>query len=1185
MKTKLIKKYPYLLIFVKLCFFIIEKLRYPIIILILFIFPALALSQHLSTIRNKNLYLTNDSIHIDTLSIIPGTFTLYNTQNQLIRDTVNWRLVYPEAVLITTSEFRAQHPEVKIIYRVFNISFGELSRHKSIDTLKKYNLLSEDRYLYKPLATTDDLFGISHMSSSGSISRGISVGNNQDASVNSSLNLQFAGKLTENLSIRAAITDNNIPVQPEGTTQQIQEFDKVYIQIYNDNFQLTAGDFEIKNPAAYFMRFSKKAQGAICDIKNNNGAEKNKLQLTTTTAAALSKGRFSRNIITAVEGNQGPYKLKGDNNEMFIIVLAGTERVYVDGKLLQRGQDADYIIDYNTAEIVFMPKNLITKDKRIIVEFEYSDKNYARSMFYTANMLKTERLELQFNFFSEQDIKSQPQNQELTPEQKLLMSMIGDSTHLAVTAHIDSMPFSTEFIMYKMIDTVVGGVVFDSVFVYSINPDSAHYRLGFSNVGANNGNYIQELNAANGRVFKWVAPLNGMKQGTYEPIILLITPKKQQLFTSRISYKLTNTTTTYAELAVSNNDANTFSKLHQKDNTGLALKSGVEHIQKINSDTLHVWKLKSSLWHEWTQNTFKPLERYRDAEFERQWNIIAVAPSDEHYSVFNLQCFDNKNNNISYTAGSYFKPSLYKGFQNSINTALKSKYLFFMLDAALTNTNDTALRTSFWRHKATTGTHFRWFTLGVKNEFEKNQFILETNDSLQLQSFNFEQYEIFIQNADTLKQLFTAFYRFRNDFHPSNNQFVFSSKADEYGLSATLNKLSTQRLNIYTAYRKLYRLSNYIIQQGIKPDDNLVGRLEYLGRFFKGAFTLNSFYELGTGLEVKNEFVYLEVQPGQGAYTWTDYNNNGIKELDEFEVAVFTDQANYIKVFTPTNQYIKAYASQFNQIFSIYPAYVWKNYKGLKKFISRFSEQFYFQLSRKTTGAMHEAYNPLNISVADSNLLTINSSLKNILSFNNASTIYGIDYTFSDNKAKTLLINGFDTRTLNTHSAKLRLNLARKYFFNLTSALSKKTFSSEFFTIKNYDIGIKEAEPVLSYQPNTHLRVSFFYKIQYKLNEWSSLREQADLQQTGVEFRYSKLDKGSIIGKVAYIHIKYNAATNTSVAYEMLDALQPGHNMTWNILYQKNLKNNMQLSMIYDGRKPGTSKMIHYGSVQIRAYF
>ncbi|MBK7971372.1 MAG: hypothetical protein IPK08_21905 [Bacteroidetes bacterium] len=65
------------------------------------------------------------------------------------------------------------------------------------------------------------------------------------------------------MEILAAITDNNIPVQPEGNTQQIQDFDKVFIQLSKNQSKLIAGDFELKRPDSYFMNFYKKGQGAV----------------------------------------------------------------------------------------------------------------------------------------------------------------------------------------------------------------------------------------------------------------------------------------------------------------------------------------------------------------------------------------------------------------------------------------------------------------------------------------------------------------------------------------------------------------------------------------------------------------------------------------------------------------------------------------------------------------------------------------------------------------------------------------------------------------------------------------------------------------------------------------------------------------------------------------------------------
>jgi hypothetical protein len=198
----------------------------------------------------------SDTLQLDSLSIQAGSFTVLDIPDS------HYVFLPLEAKLIWRS--KPPFDSVRVAYRRLPFSLFKAYQHKDARRIESNFVITP--YYYNATEAEQkrkQFIDFGKVDYAGSFGRALSMGNNQDVVLNSQFNLQLDGDLGDSIRVTGAITDNNIPFQPEGNTQQLQEFDRLFIQLRRKRLTLTAGDYDIKRPPGYFLNFYKRVQGAL----------------------------------------------------------------------------------------------------------------------------------------------------------------------------------------------------------------------------------------------------------------------------------------------------------------------------------------------------------------------------------------------------------------------------------------------------------------------------------------------------------------------------------------------------------------------------------------------------------------------------------------------------------------------------------------------------------------------------------------------------------------------------------------------------------------------------------------------------------------------------------------------------------------------------------------------------------
>lgn len=1132
---------------------------------------------------HKKVSVSNKQIiSFDEKSIVPGSFYIDQVSSDQYRlDPVNARLTW------------IQKPEldsVSVHYRIFDFRLNQSYFRLRYDSIR-YFFLAEQPFVSKPNSGISNDFFVGDYGkfyTNGSIGRIITAGNNQDAVLNSSLNLQLKGYLSDSMELILAISENATPIQPNGNTRDLRDLDRIFMQVAKPKWKIQLGDLDLREAKYAYLNFYKRVQGGSYFQQHQLSHH---WQSNTQITGSVAKGRFNRQLLQTIEGNQGPYRLRGANNELFFQVLSGTEKVFIDGVRVFRGEDQDYVINYNTAEITFTPKQFITKDKRIQVEFEYTDRNYLNTQWYlNQSFQKHDSSGWSISFFSNQDSRNNPIDRILDSRQTQFLSKLGDRVEDAFWLNATPDEPSEGKFLYRKTDTIFGNNRRDSIYIYSNDSTQTLYQLTFSYLGPGKGDYQPLLNGANGKLFYWVQPDSlGNHQGAYAPVDYLVTPKRLQVFLISQKSRIGRKATIRSEWAVSRYDVNLFSKSEKQNDRGLAGKLEWEQ----NSDSFRflgrTQLLQGKIAGEWVGENFKTVERLRSVEFFREWGLpLLVNQTDEKWSNAQIALIEKSGSETRYGFTRYQRGDGFLGWRHQLNHNFAINGWQWNLQAQGTQYQLQSARGRFMRPTLDLKKH--WTKIGMEWGM---QYLLEDNlqkligsDTLQSNSFSFDRFETYLRSGG--KQAWRLTYFTRRDRLPEATSMKPVDQSHNISGGFDWNSHPSHQVNISAGYRKLQVFDH--LRSGQQNDENLLGRLYWNFSPWKGLVQGNLFYEAGGGQEQKRSFSYLPVPVGQGEYTWIDYNGNGIEELNEFELAVFPDQRKYIRIFLPSNELVRTQFFQLNYRLDVTPSVLFDQSENrFKKLLSRFQLSSSLQMNQRENAGSGLLLNPINSNVADSVLISRLQNQSHALFFNRNNSRFGIELTQTDNRSTVLLNYGLEQNSQKIRFLRIRTALSRSLLLQISGKLITQELSTQGSVFQNRNYQLK--------QEFLESQISYVYRNKWRSNwnaSWSGKRNEFDLNQslmfwTGQwELKYNAPSSASVRGLIVLNHVQISSSTdqfNNAAGFLLLESWRPGTNLRWTLDWMKRIGKAWELNIQYEGRKPDGMRSIHTGRASIRAVF
>lgn len=1143
--------------------------------LIAFLLPVILYSAE--SLYTYQIPLNQGAVYtaVETIQLTPGQ-QIYPLQHSWI-DSV-YRTVNADGSLLDTTEYVvdrvgglftlkkpvSENRSISITYHYLPIkipfTFQRSSEPKLLQILLRDSIKTEMQTAEgrkSGAGRAESYTGTTNLMSHGSIFRELNLSTGRGLALNSGLRMELDGTIGENIGVTAALTDQNTPLQPEGTSQTLEELDKVFINLNHPNGEATFGDFSTNLQVGQFGQFARKLEGVT--ISGNYRDQE------ATAVGATSRGKFRTQRFSGIEGNQGPYRLAGADGSTDIVILAGTERIWLDGERLTRGATEDYTIDYSLAELTFTPRRMITAESRIVVDFQYADFQYSRSIYAgtVTSHLWNNRLQISGLYASETDDKDTPLN-------PVINGSVRDSlSHARAFTNFIRVPAVTR-------DSSGSYIRVDSarirIFRY-VGDGKGDYTLFFSRDP--NGAYVRRVDAASQFFYEYDPTSTQIK---YSPTVSVTPPRSHQIQSFSLRFEPGRRFRLHSDIAASQVDVNTYADNPATRQSGIA--GTVDGDLKLldwgdanSSDGIDIY----GGYQNWNAH-FSPLDRVEAVEFNRRWNLSPAAPareeSGEDQTQIGLKIQRSRHLQANLEWG-----MLNRGADFSATRQLQSILARYGLieQAQLYREHATSADVNSRElQKARVQVGQDWL-----HSFAAWRYEEFTGDS----SVVLEQPEIGFLLTGKRGSRITLSYSPEtvNQRPDSLTHRIQKSSSETYTLSGALNR----GRSLSSRWNIVHRIRDYssYFEEHAGLTDNKFTLAEWTGAWRRRdrkitEISLSWDTQWRREQVAKQEYRYLQVEPGLGEYSYDSTFADYYPDPD----------GDYILRIVPSGDYEEVTGVQLGGELNLEPGSQIRNSKnkiintvlGDLRSVTRWR---YEEKSRRRTPRFDFGWQ--SITSPDLAIVRHLQTLQEDLHLFQTSAYAAFQYRFY----RSANVNGLDARgteieSTQEHSLRWRATAYFPWTIEATADWRQYRRRSLFQNLRNRDLTRITFSGNFGYHPSQpHI---FRTTVDLERHHGTIANQVAKIRLWGLgeEYTYQISEKGRFTAQLRWS--KVSSAGDSEFRYlpfEVTQGSQPGDNFEWTVRADYKINDFLTFRLNYRGRDEPNRRIYHQGSGEFRAVF